>query len=367
MKISCILENLKNAVALAERSSAKNQSLPVLNSIYLNGENGKVTLRSTNLETALEINLPAKIEESGSIVVSAKVLNSFLSNIKGDKVILQNQKDNLLVKTDNSKTVLRGYPKDEFPLFPKVDKGVSFSLSPEELINIIESVAPAASLSDIKPELSSLFFRLFKNTLKVAATDSFRLAEKTIMSKNFNSDSSVSILVPSRAAEEIARIFKNDQYLTISFNKNQISIESDSTKFITRLVEGVFPDYEQIIPKSFDTEAIVKKEEILHQLKLSSVFTGRLNDISFFINPKEGKILLSVSNPDIGEHSSSLDAKIQGEEVELKFNWRYLMDGISCVNSEYVVLSLNNNQSPMLIKGKGDAAFLYLAMPMKGV
>ncbi|MBI2023267.1 DNA polymerase III subunit beta [Candidatus Giovannonibacteria bacterium] len=367
MKINCILENLKEAVLIAERNTSKSQSLPVLGSIFIGAENNKITLRATNLETALEIFIPGKVQESGTVVVPAKAFGSFLSNISGDQIFLQNQKDNLFVKTSQTQTVLRGYPKDDFPLFPKIEKTHVFSMSAPELLESLGSVSAAASLSDIKPELASVCFKIFKNTMKIAATDSFRLAEKTIVSKNLKEDKMTTFLVPQRSVNEIARIFGKESMLEIALNKNQLVISTNDVKFISRLTEGKFPDYEQIVPKNFTTEAVVKKQELVHFLKLASVFVGRLNDITLYFDISKKTLSLRSSNADLGEHMSEINSTIQGEEVEIKFNWRYLLDGVSNINAESLQFSLSGSQAPMLLKGKGDATFYYILMPMRGI
>lgn len=366
MKIQCLNKNLKSAVSIAERNVSKNQTLPILGSVFLDAEKDRIKIKATNLETAIEIVLSGKIHESGSVVIPAKTLSMFLSNISDDQITLQSQKNNLFVKTNNIETLIRGYPLDDFPIFPKIDTLEIFNIPSPELKNGISSVAIATSTSDIKPELSSIFFNIFKNTIKIAATDSFRLAEKTIVSKNLRTDKSISFLIPQQGAQEILKLLDEDEDIGIGVNKNQIVLSSGNYKFISRLTDGKFPDYEQILPKTFKTTAVVKKSDILSNIKLASVFVGKLNDVTLVFNPNKNAIFINISHSDIGEHSANINASIQGDSVAIKFNWKYLLDGISQINSEYVEFNLNNDQSPMLIKGKGDASYIYLAMPMRG-
>ena len=136
---------------------------------------------------------------------------------------------------------------------------------------------------------------------------------------------------------------------------------------ISRLTDGKFPDYEQIIPKKFNATAVAKKSDILSHIKLAGVFVGKLNELSLAFNPAKKAILLNTSHSDVGEHSSIVPATAQGESIAAKFNWKYLLDGISQINNEYVEFNMNSDQSPLLIKGKGDASYLYLVMPMRGV
>ena len=378
MKLTCLTRYLKEAVLIADRNTSKNQTLPILSSLYISAKDNKLTIRATNLETALELNVPCKVEAPGMIVISGKTLSGFLSNISDEQISIQNNNNNLFVKTRSGQTTLRGFSPDDFPLFPTIDPLFSCVLLSEELHQSIDSVAVATSVSDIKPELSSVFFRIFKNTLKLAATDSFRLAEKSIVSKKMNAERSITFLVPNHSIQELLRLFDNsksdqtlsfynDKEVEIILNKNQIVFQNKAIRFISRLTDGVFPEYEQIIPKTSKTEVICKRSDLIHHVKLASVFASRLNDVKLSLNVKDKDIEFSASNPDIGEHQSNLDVSIQGDDVSAKFNWRYVIDGAMRVPGEYIMIYFNGEQSPLLLKGKGDSSYTYLVMPMRGI
>lgn len=368
MKINCIAKNLKDALIIAERNTSKNQTLPIIGSLLLETqENNKIKIKATNLETAVEITIPAKVEKQGSVVVPAKNLSSFVSNISSEEnILIQNQNDNIYVKTPKTQTVIKGYKKEDFPLFPKVSENVSINLNGELLKEALTSVVVACSMSDIKPELSSVFIKIFKNTIKFTATDSFRLAEKTVVSKNNYLDRSFSILLPQKSVIEIIKITGLGE-VVCSFNKNQLILTSGNIKFITRLIDGVFPEYEQIIPKEFKTSILAANSDFVYSLKLASVFASKLNDVFLKFDPQKKISSFYTSNSDIGEHNSEIDCEIKGEEVKVKYNWKYLFDGISQIKSEYISLGLNSDQSPLVLRGKGDGSFLYLVMPLRGV
>ena len=367
MKIQCLNKNLKDAVVIAERNTSKNQTLPILNSILLEANKDKIKIRATNLETAVEVVVSGKIQEIGILAVPAKTISSFLANIGDEQIILQTQKNNLFIKTSAIETTIRGYPPEDFPIFPKLESPETFTLTSPELRQGLSSVAIASSMSDVKPELASIFFSIFKNTIKIAATDSFRLAEKNFVLRKLRAEKMLSFLIPQRAVGEILRLVENDENIEVGVNKNQIIFLGPNYKFISRLTDGKFPDYEQIIPKKFNATAVVKKSDILSHIKLAGVFVGKLNELSLAFNPAKKAILLNTSHSDVGEHSSIVPATAHGENIAAKFNWKYLMDGISQINNEYVEFNINSDQSPLLIKGKGDASYLYLVMPMRGV
>jgi len=192
------------------------------------------------------------------------------------------------------------------------------------------------------------------------------LAEKVIAAKSVYTETLVSILIPQKSILELIKLL-NESEVRVSYNKNQVLVEQDSFRFISRLTEGVFPDYDQIIPKSFKTEAVVRRTEAAGAIKLASVFVGRLNDISLTFDPTHKQVKFFASNQDVGEHASLIEAAVVGEEFSVKYNWRYLGDGINQLRSEYILFSLSGDQTPLLIKDKSDSSFLYLIMPMRGI
>lgn len=367
MKVICNTKVLKEAVMIAERNTSKNQTLQVLSCLFIEAsEQNKLKIKSTNLEIAVEINIPAKIESIGSIVLPAKNLSMFISNISEENIAIQNQNNNIFIKTKSTQTVLKGLNTEDFPLFPKIGEITPVLFDGLEIKDSLSNVVVSSSLSDIKPELASIYLRFFKNSVKFAATDSFRLAEKTMVSKENYSDKMSSILIPQKSVSEIVRIIQQDK-ITIGFNKNFLVLDTGQVKFISRLVDGVFPDYDQIIPKNFKTNVLVKNEDFVRSIKIASALSGRLNEITLKFNPQKNLISFYTSNSDVGEHNSDVEAEITGEEVKVKYNWKYLFDGVSQVKSDYLSLGLNGDNLPMIIKGKGDNSFLYLAMPMRGI
>lgn len=367
MKVSCLTQYLKEAVNVAERNTSKNQTLQILSSLFLEAEGNKIKLRATNLENAIEFFIPAKVEETGVVVIPAKTVNSFLSNVADDKITIQSQKNNLFIKTARTETLIRGYNHEDFPIFPKVEVLSSFNLPAPELKDALSSVVISASLSDFKPELASILFKIFKNTFKVAATDSFRLAEKIILFKDIRSEKLISFLIPQKSIQEVLRLLDNDEFIEMGVGKSQVVFKGEKFKFISRLTEGTFPDYDQIIPKGFKFNALAKRAETLSALRLAGVFVGKLNDVNLTFNPAQKTVSFASSSSDVGENISQADASIQGGELGAKFNWRYLLDGVSQIKSDYISFEINSPQTPLLIKGKGDNSYLYLVMPMRDV
>lgn len=363
MKLECELEKIKNGILQVEKITGKNLTLPVLNSILFIASGKSLKLRATNLSLGVEIEIPAKIEKEGIVAISGSTLAGIFSNVfQNENIQLESIDGNLMIKTKKSRIKLKGQTHDDFPTIPTVD-GKTFEIESKKLIDGIKSVYYSSSVSDIKPEISSVYIYSNDDNLIFVSTDSFRLAEKKIKMKNV--EEIPGILIPFKNIPEILRIFGEVQDLVrICFNKNQISFSSNNIYLTSRIIDGVFPDYTQIIPKEFKVEVVVLKQDLLNALKLSNIFSDKFNQINLLIKPKEKIFELSSSNNDIGENKTYLDAAIKGEEALLGFNYKYFLDCFQSINTDSISIRLNQSSKPMVISGSSDNSFTYLIMPM---
>jgi len=363
MKLECEMEKIKNSISQVERITGKNLTLPVLNSVLLIASGKSLKLRSTNLSLGIEIEIPAKIEKEGIVAVSGSVLGSIFSNIfQNESIHLESIDGNLLIKTKKSKIKLKGQVHTDFPTIPIVS-GDSFNLDAKKLTEGIKSVYYGSSISDIKPEISSVFIYSNEDNLVFVSTDSFRLAEKKIKLKGLKEIPG--ILIPFKNISEILRVFGEVQgEIKVCFNKNQISFSTDDIYLTSRVIDGVFPDYRQIIPKEFKTDAVVLKQDLLNALKLSNIFSDKFNQLNLSIKPKEKIFELSSANNDIGENKTYLDAAISGESIELGFNYKYFLDCFQSINTDSLSIKFNQSSKPIVVGGVSDNSFIYLIMPM---
>jgi DNA polymerase-3 subunit beta len=363
MKLDCKTEDIKKILPQIERITGKNLTLPVLSSILLIASGKYLKLRSTNLSIGIEAEIPAKVEKEGIIAISGSILNNvFSSFIQNETVYLEGLDGNLLIKTKKSKIKLRGQPHEDFPTIPVVT-GTNFEIESKKLIDGIKSVYYSSSPSDIKPEISSVFIYTKEDSLIFVSTDSFRLAEKKIKIKEL--PSIPGIIIPFKNISEILRVFSEyTSPVNICFNKNQISFSSEGIYITSRVIDGVFPDYNQIIPKKSGTNAVVLKQDLLNALKLSNIFSDKFNQINLTIKPKEKIFELSSANSDIGENKTYLDAAITGEEVELGFNYRYFLDCFQSITTDSLSIKLSGASEPIVVSPVSDSSFIYLIMPM---
>ena len=363
MKIECGIEKLKNAISLSERITSKNLTLPVLNSILFIASGKSLKLRATNLNIGIEIEIPAKIEKEGIIAVSGSVLNGIFSNIfQNENITLEEDNGNLLIKTKKNKIKIKCQPHEDFPTIPIVS-GNDFSINISKIVDGIKSVFYSSSFSDVKPEISSVFMYSDNDNLVFVSTDSFRLAEKRIKVKGLVNIPG--ILIPYKNISEILRILgDNKEDIDICFNKNQISFSFNNTYLTSRVIDGVFPDYKQIIPKESKTDVVVLKQDLINALKISNIFSDKFNQVNFNIKTKEKVFELSSQNNDIGENKTYLDAAITGEDIEVGFNYKYFLDCFQSINTDSISIKFNQSSKPIVVSGVSDSTFTYLIMPM---
>jgi len=366
MKITCVLDKLKTAVSKTEKITTKKASLSVLECLLLEVVNNTLYVRATNLEIGIEITVPVKVEEAGRVAVPADVLSQYLSHLPGDdSVELSYNKKTLTISSESSTTEIKTRDDEEFPSIPSVDSKNQTEIPTKQLTAGFKSVWYAASPSNMKPELSSVYMYNQENTLFFAATDSFRLAEKTISDTDIND---LSILIPHRNVAEIIRILTNvDTTATITVGENQVTITTENIYISSRLIDGSFPDYKKIIPDTSEVTVTVPTEKFSNSLRISDIFSDKFNQLTLTTDPTKGRLSLTTSNTDIGENTThipvSLDGEEDGEEITVQFNHRYITDVFQSIESTEIELSLSTS-APMIIRPAGDKTFQYLVMPM---
>ena len=363
MKFEVVLDDFARTIHSASRFAERRANLPVLGSVLIVAEDGRLVVRATNLECGVEIVCKAKVGQGGTVAVPAATLSGFLSNARGKTVSGVLVGEVFKVETQSASASIKTLPHDDFPVLPRVSANNSFSVKAADLVRAIQSVAYCASFSAVKPELQSVLIYGEGGKLVAVATDSFRLAEKVVpLGKG---GSVPHLLLPARNAAELVRLLEGaGGESEVYYNEHQLSTQIGEVYYTSRLLDGSFPNYRQIIPKSFTTEAVVLREEIAAALKSLSVFADKFAQVSLALEPAKKALLLTSRNPDVGEQTSTVKATIAGDKVTVSFNGRYLADSLQSIAGDSVRLHSNGPGKAMLIKDAADASFLYLAMPM---
>ena len=369
MKIGTTKERFLNAVLLAERIVGKKESLPVLSCILIEANDKEICLSATNLEAGLDIRIPADIEETGVIAVNAHVLAQTIRSISGDKIAFRSEDSNLLIESRGTKTLIKAVPHAEFPALTTETETKGIVISRELLMKGIQSVSYAASPSMIRPELGSVFISLTTAGLTAVATDSFRLAEKAITNSGIKEEQD--LLVPLEHALELPHVLESvdSETVTIQLDESQIVVVSQDTmigrvRYISRVVDGQFPNYKEIIPKNFTTEATVLKSDFAEMLRKARVFSGNDQHVGLHLYPSRKIFSATAQSNDVGEMSDSIDAAISGEDLDINFHIGYLSDCFGSMHSDSITLGFSGPARPVVLRGVSDASFTYLVMPL---
>lgn len=363
MKIQLPKKNLLDAAILAEKITGKKESLPVLSCILLDAQKDLI-LRATNLEAGIEIHTLGDIEEQGVIAVPASIFTSTLRSINGDKVSLKSEEGNLLVESRGSKTLIKAVAHEEFPISSVDPDKKGTPVSREKFLKGIQSVAYSASPSMIRPELGSVYVSLRAASMVCVATDSFRLAEKTISAVT-GADTG-DLLIPLKHVGELTYILEHiaNETIDVSVEDFQLVISSDGARYFSRVVEANFPDYKAIIPKKATTEVTLLKSDLVDMLRKARVFSGNDQHVGLHIYPSKKIFSATARSPEVGEMSDTLEAAVSGEDLDINFHIGYISECLSSVESDSVTLSFAGPGRPLVIRGVGDASFMYLVMPL---
>lgn len=363
MKLECSIEKIKSALMTVDRITGKNLTLPVLGSVLWVATGNKLKLRATNLNIGIEMEVPAKIEKEGVIAIRSDILSSLFSVLSGDSIVsFELINNNLSVKTKLNTIILKSIPSDDFPTIPLIT-GEVLVIPAKKFLEGVKSVYYSASVSEIKPEIGSVYIYPEDDVLVFVATDSFRLAEKKVKIKqklSFNG-----ILIPYKNTVEIIKVLDGvEGDVKITLQKNQISFSTQNIYLTSRVIDGAFPDYKQIIPKNKATEVTLLKQDFISSLKISNIFADKFNQVTFNIKPSERVFEIEAKNSDIGENITLIGGALSGENITLNFNYKYIIDCFSSIISDSITLEFNGNNRPMIIKPIGDSSFMYLVMPM---
>lgn len=367
MKMEIGFQEFKKAIILVDHVAGKHMTLPVLSCLLFDIKKNFLTIKATNLDIGVEIIIPIKSDKEEQIAIPSSVLSSFISQISDYEgtVKIELVSGNLQINTIKSKGIVKTVPHEDFPSIPTVQNGQKTVISPSMIVKGLRAVWYSASVSSVKPELSSVYIYSKDNQLVFTSTDSFRLAEKKIQ---LSSKSTIGdILIPFKNVGHIIRLLESfSDSVDLEISKNLISFEiANKIKVTSRAIDGVFPDYKQIIPKSYITEVILLKQDLLGALKVSNVFSDKFNQIHLTIDPKAKIFEIQTKNNDIGENRTTVDAAITGEKMEINFNYKYIVDCFQSVESDSMSLQLSGSNRPMVIRPvSGDQSFMYLVMPM---
>jgi len=365
MKIICTQENLKNGLAVVGRIISNSNTLPILNNLLLKNENGLLKVSATNLEIAITNSIRCKVEEDGAVTVSSKTLIDLVNNLPNKNINIQTKENSLFIEAENYHTNIKTLPAEEFPLIPEVEGRGVLSINSQELKAALDQVVFAAATNQTQPEISGILFAGEGESLRIAATDRYRLAEKKI-TVGKNSGQTMEAIIPQKTCVELSRIIGNQKgEVELRFSETQVAINFNETQIISRLVDGQYPDYRQIIPTSFITTAVTEKTPLVNALRAAAVFGQNSNSVNVAFSEEKQQMVLTAESSDLGKSAVELPAKIEGKGGTLVLNYHYLLDCLSGIDSKSVVVKMIDDNSPSLVVPEDKKDYIYLVMPIK--
>lgn len=365
MNIKINKDKLISILSKAERVTNKNANLPILVCINFELLNGELILSSTNLDIGFIGKIKVSSKDEGKFAVEGSLIGQFLNNLpkSDDEVELILDNSVLQIKTKSSSTKIKTQNTEDFPPIPEIKSSKTVNINSNQFVEGLKSVWYSSSISNIKPELSSVLIYSNGEELVFVATDSYRLAEKKLKIAKIGEFENV--LIPYKNVVEIIKIIEDlDEEIEIVFDPDQIALKTDKINIITRIVNGSFPDYKQIIPKEFKTKVTVLKQDFIQQLKITNIFSDKFNQVTLEINKENSKMIAFSENQEKGDSLNEINIKTEGESVKANFNHKYIADCFNSIDSDTLVLEFNGTNKPLVIRGLKDNTFMYLVMPL---
>jgi DNA polymerase III subunit beta len=362
MKISLNRQEFLNSLQKIINIVGNKSTLPVLANILFEAQNGKLTLTTTDLEIRVSAVLAAEIEMEGKTTLPAKKLFSMISKFMSDTVCIEtNEKHHSQIVCGSSKFMLLGLVADDFPLFKEFAIIKSLKMKEHDLSRMIDQISYAVSVDDSRKALHGILCSIKENTVVMAATDGKRLAVSERIAEEVSGES-MDVIIPLKASNEVKRIMDGEELVKIEIGEKQVSFTTENVKIETKLIEGNYPNYRQVIPTEFSKVIEVDKNIIAAKLDLVSL---ALPDISSYIivTFDNNQIVLNASSSSIGEGRDSIDIEYPYEKIEVSFNAAFLAAPLRHCDADKVKIKFNDNITPVAIEG-GDG-FLYVIMPLR--
>lgn len=366
MKAVITQENLQKGLSIVSSAIKKNTTLPILNNVLLEAANGIIKLSSTNLEMGVICSVRGRVETNGKITVPFQLFLNYVSNLPSTSISLILEEKNLTLDCENFHASIKCLDAADFPLIPKISGAPICVADAENFQEALISVIFSSAKDETRPEITGIFLKAEKSGMRLAATDSFRLAERSIKLMSGNTEGGV--ILPLTTATELSRILGKsvEEKLEIYLSENQIKFKIGEAELISRLVDGQYPDYTKIIPTEFSTKFKVNTEEITSALRASAFFSqSDTNEVEMRFDPKKGKLDMAAESGQFGKNNALLDGKGEGKEEKIVFNYQYLLEGLQATKTDFVNISLSGDAGPAALKPEGNSEYVYIIMPIK--
>ncbi len=362
MKLQVTQENLAKALNTVTRVANTRNTLPILANVILKTVGTRLSIAATNLEIAITHYVGSKVSKEGAITVPARLMQDFVGSLPPGVIDLRLEDYKLHITTDKYQSVINGVSADEFPVMPTISKGNQWTIPGKVLKTGLQQVVVAASTDEARPVLTGVYIHTHGSKLYAVATDSYRLAEKELV----RSTQEVSLLVPASAMHDLLRILSDySEEVVVVHDDQQVSFKTGDVELVTRLIEGNYPDYRKLIPRSFATSATVQRADFVNITKVSSLFAREsAGSIKIAASEADKQVSIRSIASQLGENTATAEGKIKGEG-EVTLNSRYLLDALNVLPSEEVTFGFNGKLEPCVLRSVGVKDYLHIIMPLK--
>jgi DNA polymerase-3 subunit beta len=362
MKLQVTQENLNKALGTVARVANTRGTLPVLANVLLKTVNNRLSVAATNLDIAITQYIGSKVSEEGAITVPARLMQDFVSSLPSGVIDLTLEDYKLRVETPQYQSTINGVAADEFPVMPAITKGKSWKIGGVELRKGLQQVIMAASSDEARPVLTGVFLHTVEGSLYMAATDSYRLAEKELTTAN----EEVMLLVPVSAMQDLLRIVGDfEGEVVVTHDEQQVLFQVGDIELVARLIEGKYPDYRKLIPQKFTTKAILERGDLLNITKVSSLFAREsAGSITIHVNEEAQSVSIRSIASQLGENTATATAKVTGSG-DITLNSRYLLDALHALSGNEVSFGFNGKLEPSLLQDLADSGYAHIIMPLK--
>jgi DNA polymerase-3 subunit beta len=369
VKLSVMQENLARGLSIVSRAVSNRSTLPVLANVLLKTEDAGLKLTATNLEIGITYWVPGKIETDGATTVPAKLLTDLVNSLPaGDRVDLALQAgDTLHLRCGRFETHVKGIDADEFPAIGAAGERPTTRIAQNALRRALAETVFAAASDEARPILTGVLARFEGDQLTLAAADNYRIAVKTI--PILDPVPETSVVIPARALIELARVLADVEdpvEIVLAAGRNQVQFHLDGIDLVSRLIDGQFPNYQQVVPQSHTTRAILDREELLRAVRPAALIAHESANIVKLQIGADGEPGITVSaSAEVGDHVGQVEATVEGDGTTIAFNARYLADVLTNVSADQFALELNGPLSPGVFKPLGDDHYIHVVMPVR--
>ena len=362
MKLQVTQENLTQALNSVARVANSRNTLPILSNVLIKTANNRLSLSATNLDIAIVHYIGAKISDEGAITVPARLMQDFVSNLPTGVIELELTNTKLKVNTEQYHSVVNGIVADDFPVMPTITEGKTWKIDSSVFKKGLQQTVFAASNDETRQVLTGVYLHSKENKLYVAATDSYRLAEKELAKNN----EEISILVPATAMQDLLRIMgEYEGEISVTHDGQQVLFRVGDVELTARLVEGTYPDYQKLIPQEFNSSIQLKRADLINVTRVSSLFAREsAGSVTIELEEKTNSLSIRSVASQLGENTATCNGKVSGDG-SITLNSRYLLDALQALTGEETYFGFNGKLEPTILKDPKDANYKHIIMPLK--